>query len=71
MQVIGLTEELLATAKQADLSGLGSTEDADLSLHQHQTVGSAEHNTVIFMIITTNDFITLANLMQLGNKKHS
>eukprot|EP00268_Persea_americana_P064003 TRINITY_DN8369_c0_g1_i4.p1 TRINITY_DN8369_c0_g1~~TRINITY_DN8369_c0_g1_i4.p1 ORF type:complete len:160 (-),score=50.85 TRINITY_DN8369_c0_g1_i4:831-1310(-) len=45
VEVIGLTEELLATAKQADLSGLGSTEDADLSLDQHQTVGSAEHNT--------------------------
>lgn len=48
--MIGLTEELLATAKQADLSGLGSTANGDLSPDQHQSDGS-KYKAVIFIII--------------------
>lgn len=45
VEVISLTEELLATAKQTEISGLGITADADISPDKHQSDGPSEFKT--------------------------
>ncbi|KAF8405641.1 hypothetical protein HHK36_007717 [Tetracentron sinense] len=45
-EVIGLTEELLETAKQSEISGLGTEAIADVSPGQHQSEGTSQYKTV-------------------------
>lgn len=69
-QVIELTEELLATAKQNEHSGLVAQRDADVSPGQEPFAGTLQLNTVSFSNLKIEYYLVRQSISVRVYAKH-